>query len=526
MRLSCLSIGSRRDGRDYGILPQFRSLVLPQEAGGIIGDFALSLLDWGLEPGPNFALFFSISPQLHLLARVEYLGLQALGPDVLANGVILATSELAELSGLAHRLLAAIPSPSLGPWQQLQLEADVLPPSDILPGDLPSLGSMIRFSPQQVVVEVEEPLRVEQILTSILERQGGHDAPVTWITTTQLKPVERFDPRQVDLALDTVSAGQALHQGTLRVCADGSIRGSVPQSPALRGWHRLFRSNAPPSVKTLLSRQPPPKSRSADEPQAVLVGAMAETMAQADDDQQCWTLLETWAKALQGSGDGDGAAAHMAVAITFRNWLEQLPSPELQAGYLSLYVDRIAPLLTAGPRDLAAALATRLRLFRLLPEPTLAALVGSGLGRNLAHELEVSIRAGELKRRQMAGIAASLLSKEAAEADAERVAAVAEAMFDRELGAIRSSMEGAMPPQIGRLGEHALFRTAERARWRRLAAKMGEAAMLSPTGEGLPTSDRLKEPLRAALAPPNENALRAAWVAVETVRYALKRNRP
>lgn len=518
LRLRCVSVGPRSEGRDYGLLPRFRSLRVPDAAGAVLSDFALALLQWGQGGDGDFALYFPLdaAEPLYLLARVAHLGSESLGPVVIANGLLLDRSALEAVDWRPHRLLGQIQSPRDGAWDSLEIES-ALPSAPPPSATLAELGGALpRFGAPTLVV-VDDPDTAERALKDILEGAPNLAGLYpSWALTGDLPRVERFNPGRFGLVVvpgdPKRSPPPAYH------ISGGQLFGPpLPDSVAWRLWNRLF-LQALAGRRALLEEAAEYAPRVGQQDgNTTAIAAMQAVLRHPQAEGALWPLLESWADGAASLGEEDGILADQAVAAVVRELIEGQSEEAAKAALLKAYLRDLAPRLTRAPAMLAAGLAAGHGLIPLLDEDELALLLGRGLSRALAQALrDQELAGGDVVPERLSLIAGAVVPRVAGASVSVEMLELAQAVVGEVAKGLKRRPEAfeALSGLALGLAEQTLNRSAE---WRGFATKVAELWKVSP-----PSRERrqLFERLRAAPSrfwrrPRDVAARRLAAVAVD-----------
>lgn len=478
MRLSCVSLGPRDRGRDHGLLPRFQAIRLAREAKATLGDFALALFEWGLEPRPPFAAFFPLDGvrHLHLLVRAAFLGRDLLGPNVIANGLILDDAALEAVDWRPHVLMPHIQPPEAGEWTELAVDVAVAAErARTADPMLIKLGRGLRT--QRIMLELADDRSPEAVVPPLIETARPTARQLHyWATSADLIPIERFDPAIFRLLVHAVDPASPRAPGAHRIDSAGLGGPELIDHPVLRFHEALFSEDTMPdgwagrfpAAAAACGRVADPRDRLGDDPVQVVLDGMLATIAEPGIDlEQFRGLVERWAEAGAAMEREDESVVDLAIGVAFRRLFEAQSGDEAKLRLLRDYI-ALSPRLRAGAPKLPASLASKHNLFRWLDETELEWLVERGLGDDYASETEKAVRTGGVASDRLAAVSRALrgvLDRQGNPAAGSlrlgtvvvnRVADVGEA--DERL--FRSAGDEAFA-----LGEQMLLRSVQHAEW-------------------------------------------------------------
>jgi hypothetical protein len=522
MRLQCLSLGPRSKGRDYGLLPRFRATPLPGTAARKLGDFAMALLEWGLQPRAEFAACFPLDDRqsLTFLVRVAYLGREALGPVVIGNGLLIDAAAVQAVDGKPHRFLGAIQPPSSGEWTETELQLEA--PSAPVPGIRVILGELSRsleISDEPAVIELADDTIPTEAVAEIIESTWIGGGPMSWVTTRDLTRIESFKPADFRLVAHAVDPQSTRAAGAARLQGD-RIEGELPQpSRLLRLCHALGLPR-PQSIALESSVSPPAQPDS--ELRSLLVAQMQQSMRSAADDAALFRLVDRWLAGSETVPPEDRHLAQMAIAVAFRGLVEDLADPERQTALISGYCRDVWARLEHGPRELPAALAARLNLLPGFSEAQLEWLLDHGLVGSFSRDTRTAIRGGGFTRGQIAAVARVLRRRleEGGGGDGDFAEAVVESAVSR--AELESKALAPEEEDVLALCETALLAEPEAPRWANLAKLMARALrlrLLRRDGPD-PRFEAVRLAFDQALSPGDSATFRRVWVAVGMLQFA------
>jgi hypothetical protein len=520
MRLRCLTLGPRSKGRDYGLLPRFRATPLPGAAARKLGDFAMALLEWGLEPRAGFAACFPLDDSYSFLVKVDYLGREALGPIVIGNGLLIDAVAAEAVEGKPHRLLGSIQPPSSGEWIMTELDLPAPPfPAVGSRSLLREVARSLEISDEAASIELADGTDPTEAVAEIVESTWSGSGPMSWATTAGLTGIESFKPSDFRLLVHVVDPQAPRAAGAARLHAD-RIEGDLPRPSRLLRLSHALGLQRPAAIAA--ERRAAPPAQPDSELRSMLVDQMQPLLGSASGHEALFGLVDRWVGGSETLPAEDRNLAQMAIAVAFRGLVEDLADPEQQTALISSYCRDVWQRLEHGPRELPAALAARLQLLPHFSESGLEWLLDHGLAGSFSRDTRTAIRSGRLSRGQVATVARALRRRlEPGSIDgadlAEDVVEAAVSRAEREAKALTPEEEDVLA-----LCDVALLAEPEAARWSDLARLMARALRLRLRRRDGPDPrfEAVRLAFEQALTPADDDAFRRVWVGIRMLQLA------